>query len=82
VAVQRTWGRQMFDLIEELKRVRRLAEQVDDGILLYLLDMAIVEARSKASACNDNLVAPDPVREQHQAVCELITRTYGTWDKS
>jgi hypothetical protein len=48
----------MFDLVEELKKVRRLAEQVDDGMLLYLLDMAIVEASKKAGGCNDNLAAP------------------------
>ena len=48
----------MFDLVEELKRVRRLAQQVDDGMLLYLLDMAIVEASKKAGACNDNLAGP------------------------
>jgi len=62
LAVQQTWDRKMFDLIHELKRVRRLAEQVDDGMLLYLLDMAIVEARAKAGAGNDNLIAPDSVR--------------------
>ena len=48
----------MFNLIEELKRVRRLAERLDEGMLLYLLDMAIVEARAKAGACNDKLYAP------------------------
>jgi hypothetical protein len=40
----------MFDLTEELKRVRRFAEEVDDGILLYLLDMAIVEAKKAQRA--------------------------------
>jgi hypothetical protein len=48
----------MFELVEELERVRREAEQLDEGMLLYLLDMAIVEARAKAGACNDNLYAP------------------------
>jgi hypothetical protein len=51
-------GRKIFELAEELKRVRRLAEQLDAEMLLYLLDMAIVEASAKAGACNDNLTGP------------------------
>jgi hypothetical protein len=39
----------MLDLIEiELTRVRRMAEQTDDRFLLYLLDMAILEANRRA----------------------------------
>ncbi len=39
----------MFDLIEiELTRVRRMAEQTDDAFLLYLIDIAIIEANAKA----------------------------------
>ncbi len=46
----------MLDLIEiELTRVRRMAEQENDGFLLYLIDMAILEANSKARARNDSL---------------------------
>ena len=46
----------MLDLIEmDLTRVRRMAEQTDDGFLLYLIDMAILEANAKARACNDSL---------------------------
>jgi hypothetical protein len=39
----------MLDLIEtELTRVRRMAERADDDFLLYLVDMAIIEANSRA----------------------------------
>jgi hypothetical protein len=55
----------MFELVEELERVRREAEQLDEEMLLYLLDMAIVEARAKAgAACNDNLYARSYDRAQ------------------
>ena len=44
----------MLDLIEiELTRVRRMAEQTDDGFLLYLIDMAIIEAKANARASAD-----------------------------
>ncbi len=43
----------MLDLIEiELTRVRRMAEQADDGFLLYLIDMAIIQADARARARN------------------------------
>jgi len=46
----------LFELIEiELTRVRRMAEQENDGFLLYLIDMAILEANAKARARNDSL---------------------------
>ncbi len=32
-----------------------MAEQTDDGFLLYLIDMAILEANAKARASNDSL---------------------------
>ncbi len=39
----------MLDLIEiELKRVRKMAEQAGDDFLLYLIDLAIMEASVKA----------------------------------
>ena len=39
----------MLDLIEiELTRIRRMAEHADDGFLLYLLDMAILEANRRS----------------------------------
>ena len=40
----------ILDLVEiELKRVRLMAEQAGDGLLLYLIDMAIWEAKHKAT---------------------------------
>jgi len=45
----------MLDLIEiELTRVRRMAEHADDGFLLYLLDMAILEANRRARSIAEN----------------------------
>jgi hypothetical protein len=45
----------MLDLIEiELTRVRRMAEHTDDGFLLYLLDMAILEANRRARSFAEN----------------------------
>ena len=39
----------MLDAIEiELTRVRRLAQQAHDDFLLYLIDMAIIEAHARA----------------------------------
>lgn len=39
----------MIDLIEiELTRVRRMAEHTNDTFLLYLLDMAILEANRRS----------------------------------
>ena len=46
----------MFDLIEiELTRVRRMAEQTDDAFLIYLIDIAIIEANAKARSNRDTL---------------------------
>jgi hypothetical protein len=50
----------MLDLIEiELTRVRRMAEHADDGFLLYLLDMAILEANSRARSKGEGRVIAD-----------------------
>ncbi len=39
----------MLELIEiELTRVRKMAEQAGDDFLLYLIDLAIIEANAKA----------------------------------
>ena len=47
----------MLDLIEiELTRVRRMAEHADDGFLLYLLDMAILEANRRARSLGESRV--------------------------
>ena len=55
----------MLDLIEiELTRVRRMAEHANDGFLLYLLDMAILEANRRARSrgeAGDSLTSPAPV---------------------
>lgn len=45
----------MLKLIEiELSRARNTAEHADDGFLLYLIDMAILEVRRKARAGGDD----------------------------
>jgi hypothetical protein len=42
----------MLDLIEiELKRIRRMAEEADNKFLMYVIDMAILEA-SRAARIN------------------------------
>ncbi len=52
----------MFDLIEiELKRIRRMAEQENDSFLLYLIDLASIEANAKACSCRDRSEAITPV---------------------
>ena len=49
----------MFELVEiELTRVRRMAEQTSDDLLLYMIDMAIIEANAKARASSDSLATP------------------------
>lgn len=52
----------MLNLIEtELTRVRRMAEQANDGFLLYLVDMAIIEAHNQARFhrdASDGLATP------------------------
>jgi hypothetical protein len=46
----------MFELIEiELTRVRRMAEGADDAFLLYLIDIAIIEANAKARSTKNSL---------------------------
>jgi hypothetical protein len=46
----------MLDLIEiELTRVRRMAEQADDKFLLYLIDIAIMEANRRAKFSKDDV---------------------------
>lgn len=45
----------MLDLVEiELIRVRNMAVQAEDTMLLYLIDMAIMEAKSKAGLARAN----------------------------
>ena len=52
----------MLDLIEiELKRVRKMAEQSGDGFLLYLIDLAIIEASVKARSRPESAETADPL---------------------
>jgi hypothetical protein len=51
----------MLDLIEiELTRVRRMAEQAGDDFLLYLIDMAVIEAHARARSRRESSEATDP----------------------
>lgn len=51
----------MFDLIEfELTRVRRMAEPTGNRLLVYLLDIAIIEANGKFRATIDGLDSAGP----------------------
>ncbi len=46
----------MFERVEiELTRVRRMAEQASDSLLLDLIDMAVLEANAKARAASNAL---------------------------
>ncbi len=46
----------MYALIEiELTRVRRMAEESGDEFLAYLIDLAIIEANTKARAASHSL---------------------------
>jgi hypothetical protein len=71
----------MLDLIEiELTRVRRMAEHADDGFLLYLLDMAILEANRRARSFAENRanaadearrLESDSIESRHNLAAEL-----------
>lgn len=53
----------MLDLIEiELTRVRRMAEHADDDFLLYLLDMAILEANRRARSIDGSGASAESLR--------------------
>ncbi len=48
----------MLDLIEiELTRVRRMAEHAEDSFLLYLLDMAILQANRRSRSLRESQVS-------------------------
>lgn len=52
----------MLDLIEiELTRVRKMAEHAGDDFLLYLIDIAIIEANAKARSRRDGDAMSNPV---------------------
>ena len=59
----------MLDLIQiELASVRKLAEQADNGFLLYLIDMAIQEANQETGASNDKAGTPAaPAMQQEES---------------
>ncbi len=67
----------MFDLIEiELTRVRRMAEHSSDDLLLYLIDMAIIQANAKARSADrrseaTSAPAPPDLRFAMNAAREL-----------
>lgn len=45
----------MLELIEiELTRIRRMAAQASDSLLLYFIDIAIIEANRKARSIEDD----------------------------
>ena len=46
----------MYGLIEvELTRVRRMADEFGDGFLAYLIDLAIIEANTKARGLSNTV---------------------------
>ena len=64
-AGRRLGYKRMFDLVEELKRVRQLAEQDENEVVLYLIDMAIVEASAIARALKVNVAVAKKAYEPH-----------------
>ena len=46
----------MYKLIEiELTRIRKMAKEAEDELLLYLIDLAIIEANAKDRATKDSV---------------------------
>jgi len=61
----------MLELIEiELTRVRRMPDQADDGFLVYLIDMAIIEANAKARSRDNGLETLIPRSTERSALAE------------
>jgi hypothetical protein len=59
-------GEKMNDLIEiELTRVRRMAEGSNDVFLLYLIDMAIIEARLRLGPRDNSQVMRNAGADGH-----------------
>ena len=57
----------MLDLIEiELKRIRKMAEQADNRFLVYVIDMAILEA-SRVARINA-MAEPADSAESHSSL--------------
>jgi hypothetical protein len=52
-----------LSLIEsELSKVRKLADQADEEVLCYLIDLAIEEVKSEARPVGDQETQPTPQR--------------------
>jgi hypothetical protein len=51
----------MFEAIEEeLRRIRRMVELADESFLLYLIDIAIIEAQARADNLSLRLFEVEP----------------------
>ena len=58
----------MLGLIEnELTRVRKMAERTGNYFLVYLIDVAIIEANAKARSSNNSLELLIPQSEEQYA---------------
>ena len=66
----------MLDLIEiELTRVRKMAEHAGDDFLLYLIDIAIIEANAKARSRREGDAMSNPVAWRGRIVVFRQRRT-------
>jgi hypothetical protein len=62
------WGKQVFDLIAiELMEVRKMAQQAGEYLLVYLIDIAIIEAKAKACSGSNSLEALIPLSLENNA---------------
>jgi hypothetical protein len=62
----------MLDLIEiDLKRIRKMAEQADNRFLVYVIDMAILEASRVALA--NAMANPAFSAESHSSIAVTPT---------
>jgi hypothetical protein len=69
----------VFELIEiELTRVRKMAEQADDGFLLYLIDIAIIEANAKARSMQSSIetIVPLALERDNRAHERKLPETF------
>ena len=58
----------MFELIEiELTRILNMAQRANEGYLVYLIQLALVEAHKKARSRNDNVETPIVQSLRHDA---------------
>ena len=62
------WGKKVFDLIAiELMEVRKMAQQAGKYLLVYLIDIAIIEAKAKACSGSNSLEALIPLSPENNA---------------